>query len=222
MTEAWAWLALAGLGVFHGLNPAMGWLFAVARGLHERRLRAVLRSVPPIAAGHLLSLAAVATVAGLTALAVHADVLRRFTAPALIGFGVFKLLRPKSHPRWVGFRISAAGLLLWSLLMSTAHGAGLMLLPILLGPAHHGTAQMTAMGHPMVMGMSTPGPQVGSVVGMGLALLVHTGAMLLAMSMVSVVFYAKVGLQILRSAWVNVEWVWAAVLILSGLSLYLL
>ncbi|MCI4065708.1 hypothetical protein MRQ36_25385 [Micromonospora sp. R77] len=130
MTGA-TWAALAGLGAFHGLNPAMGWLFAVARGLQERDRWALLRALPPIAAGHLASVAVVAalvsatrSVAASTAVAVGGGVL-------LVGFGLWRLLSER-HFRWAGMRLSAAQLTGWSFLMSSAHGAGLMLLPVLL------------------------------------------------------------------------------------------
>jgi hypothetical protein len=182
-----------------------------------------LRALPPIAAGHLLSLALVVTVVSLTALAVHIDRLRQGTAVVLIGFGVFKLLRPKSHPRWVGFRISGTALALWSLLMSTAHGAGLMLLPVLLGPAQHRDTDISTMTHPMSMNMDM-GPAAPTLLALkpaniAAALLIHTTAMLLTMGIIAVVVYAKVGLEILRRAWINLDIVWALVLVLSGLFL---
>src|SRR3990170_3754082 len=123
LTESWPWLAIIILGAWHGVNPAMGWLFAVARGLQEQRRSAVYLALLPIALGHAASVT----------LAVIAFALVRDTAPALlrwagvtalIAFGVFKLLRPRSHPRWVGMRVGAAELAFWSFLMSSAHGAG--------------------------------------------------------------------------------------------------
>ncbi|MFC5941204.1 hypothetical protein, partial [Micromonospora harpali] len=128
---ATTWLTLAGLGAFHGLNPAMGWLFAVARGLQERSRRVLLASLPPIALGHLVSVGVVAalvtatrSVAASTAVAVAGGVL-------LVGFGLWRLLS-RRHFRWAGMRLSNAQLAGWSFLMSSAHGAGLMLLLLLL------------------------------------------------------------------------------------------
>src|SRR3712207_3732595 len=128
-----AWLTLAGLGAYHGLNPAMGWLFAVSRGMQERSRRAVLRSLVPIAVGHELSIAVVAVlVTGLSLVADSATV-RVVAAVALLAFGVFRFVRPRAHFRWTSMRVSERELTLWSFLMSSAHGAGLMVAPVLVG-----------------------------------------------------------------------------------------
>ena len=132
-SSLWPWLALAGLGAYHGLNPAMGWLFAVALGLQERRRWAVLRALPAIALGHEASIAAVAAVLAVARIFTAAELLRPLGAIGLVLFGVFKLLKPRSHPRWVGLRVGPRDLVVWSFLMSSAHGAGLMLFPIILG-----------------------------------------------------------------------------------------
>src|SRR6478672_2223229 len=100
------WLALAGLGAYHGLNPAMGWLFAVALGLQERRRWAVLRALPAIAVGHEASIAAVAAILAVAQVFTAAELLRPLGAIGLVAFGVFKLLKPRAHPRWVGMRVS--------------------------------------------------------------------------------------------------------------------
>jgi hypothetical protein len=127
----WPWLALAGLGAYHGLNPAMGWLFAVALGLQERRLGAVLRAFTPIALGHVLAVSAAVLVVGVAQIVVPLDALRYACASVLILFGLYKLVRRK-HPRWVGMRVGFRDLTAWSFLMASAHGAGLMLVPVLL------------------------------------------------------------------------------------------
>ncbi|MEU8613103.1 hypothetical protein AB0C29_34485, partial [Actinoplanes sp. NPDC048791] len=121
---------LAALGAFHGLNPAMGWLFAVARGMQERSRAVLLRSVPPIAAGHLASVAIVAAVVSATESVVAGNVVAIAGGVVLVGFGLWRLLSAR-HFRWAGMRLSAAQLAGWSFLMSSAHGAGLMLLPVL-------------------------------------------------------------------------------------------
>ena len=193
------WLVtLAGLGIFHGINPAMGWLFAVALGLQERRRSAVLRALPFIALGHEASVGLVVVlVSGLQFVAAP-DVLRMFGAAGLIAFGAFKFLKPRSHPRWVGMRVSARELALWSFLMSTAHGAGLMLFPVLVGESSH-----------------THGP-MGSIAMDVAALVVHTGAMLVAMGVVAVIVYDKLGLGFLRKAWLNLDRVWATAVVAAG------
>lgn len=209
--EPSAWLALGLLGAFHGLNPGMGWLFAVSRGLQESQRREVVRSLWPIALGHELAIGlAVVVVVGLEAVTAPA-ILRGAGAVMLIGFGLFKVLKPRSHPKWVGMRVSRPELAVWSFLMSSAHGAGLMLFPILIGAApaidqHAGHTQEVA-----VAGLS--GGSLGVAV---LALTVHVAAVVLVMGAVALVVYDRVGLAVLRKAWVNMDLVWAGALVAAG------
>jgi hypothetical protein len=129
------WAALLLLGAWHGINPGMGWLFAVALGLQEQSRRAVWRALAPLALGHGAAIAA-AIVVGLAAgLAVPAGPLKIVVAGMLLAFGVFRLVRAR-HPRWAqwgGMRVGARDLSVWSFLMASAHGAGLMVLPFVLG-----------------------------------------------------------------------------------------
>jgi hypothetical protein len=220
MKDIWPWLTLALLGAYHGINPAMGWLFAVALGLQERRRATVLRAFVPIALGHAASVAAVVALLGAAQALVELSVLRLIGACALILFGLYKLLAPMSHPRWVGMRVNFRDLTAWSFLIATAHGAGLMLLPVLLrlpggvaaaaqgAPAHSGHALHAA--HMQVAGAAiAPTAELAAVT-------VHTAAMFLVMAVVAVVVYQKVGLAILRSAWVNLDLIWAVALIATG------
>ncbi|MFL5313236.1 MAG: hypothetical protein ACJ79H_22610 [Myxococcales bacterium] len=207
MSGSWPWLTLALLGAYHGLNPGMGWLFAVARGLQDQRRGAVLRSLGPIAIGHAASIALVVALVGGVQTLVAPGPVRAVGAVVLILFGVFKLLRPRSHPRWVGMRIGAGELALWSFLMATAHGAGLMLFPVLLAlPA---AAQGTHAGGHAHGAAGALGQDAGAV-------LVHTLAMLLVMGAVALVVYEKVGLAILRRAWINLDLVWAVAIVAAG------
>ncbi|HWP34545.1 MAG TPA: hypothetical protein VNM66_03020, partial [Thermodesulfobacteriota bacterium] len=128
MTDLWPWLAFALLGAFHGVNPAMGWLFAVALGLQEGSRRGVLRALPPIALGHAAGVAAVATAAAALHALLDPDSLRPGAAGLLAAFGAWRLARRMRHRTRAGMRAGFADLLLWSSLASTAHGAGLMLL----------------------------------------------------------------------------------------------
>jgi hypothetical protein len=114
MNTLWPWLTLALLGAYHGLNPAMGWLFAVALGLQERRRAAVLRAFAPIAMGHAVSVGAVVALFGAVQALVDLGVLRLIGAVALVIFGLYKLLAPMSHPRWVGMRVNFRDLTAWS------------------------------------------------------------------------------------------------------------
>ena len=223
MNEIWPWLTLALLGAYHGINPAMGWLFAVALGLQERRRAAVIRAFAPIALGHAASVAAVVALIGAAQMLVDLGVLRLIGAVVLLIFGFYKLLAPMSHPRWVGMRVNFRDLSAWSFLMSTAHGAGLMLLPLLLrlqsGAAQAAHDMAGHAGHAAHMQMagvvSAPPTDIAAVV-------VHTAAMFLVMGAIAIVVYEKVGLAILRRAWVNLDLVWAVALIVtSGLSLVL-
>ena len=127
MSPPWPWLSLALLGAYHGINPAMGWLFAVALGLQEHSRKALLRALLPIALGHWASIALTAALDGGLQVVSSPHLLRPLGAAALILFGLYKFLKPRWHPRWVGMRVSLRELVLWSFLMSSAHGAGLML-----------------------------------------------------------------------------------------------
>ncbi|SBT42547.1 hypothetical protein [Micromonospora auratinigra] len=204
MTGA-TWLTLAGLGAFHGLNPAMGWLFAVARGLQERRRAALLRALPPIAAGHLASVAVIAALVSATRSVAASTAVAVVGGALLVGFGLWRLLSER-HFRWAGMRLSPAQLTGWSFLMSSAHGAGLMLLPVLLAePA------VTAGPH---AGHLAAAP-AGALTGLAAAG-VHTVAMLAVALAVAVVVYEVLGVGVLRRAWFNVDRLWAGVLVAAG------
>lgn len=184
------------LGVFHGINPAMGWLFAVARGLQERSRDLLLQSLPVIALGHLGSVALVVVVVTLTGSLVTGTTLSIVCGLVLVGFGLWRLLA-KRHFRWVGMRLSLPQLAAWSFLMSSVHGAGLMLLPVLTGmPAagHH--------GHAMSGGLLVAG--------------IHTLAMFVTATVIAVIVYEIAGVAILRKAWFNLDRMWAFALIGAG------
>jgi hypothetical protein len=217
MNEIWPWLTLALLGAYHGINPAMGWLFAVALGLQERRRAAVLRAFAPIALGHAASVSAVVVLFGAALALVDIGALRIVGAAALVLFGLYKLLAPMSHPRWVGMRVNFRDLTAWSFLMSTAHGAGLMLLPVLLRMSS-ASAQMAHdmaghAGHAAHMQMAGGVTATTSEI---MAVVVHSGAMFLVMGAIAVVVFEKLGLAILRRAWINLDLIWALALIVSG------
>lgn len=198
--------ALAALGAFHGLNPAMGWLFAVARGMQERSVRVVLRSLPPIAAGHLASVAIVAAVVSATRSVVAANIVGIAGGVVLVGYGLWRLLSER-HFRWAGMRLSAVQLAGWSFLVSSAHGAGLMLLPVLATEA-----LPAAGGH---AGHALAAPAAGALTGLAAAG-VHTVAMIAVQAICALVVYEFVGVGILRRAWFNVDRLWAAVMVAAG------
>jgi hypothetical protein len=184
------WIALFLLGCYHGINPGMGWLFAVALGLQERRLTAVLRAIVPLALGHVLSVAIIAALALFAAAELPHVVVQRVSAGVLLAFAVYRLARAR-HLRWVGMQVGFWGLALWGFLMSTAHGAGLMLVPFLTANAHYPTGLL--------------------MVG------VHTFGYLLTLTAVALVVYVKFGVSFLRSAWFNLDVVWAAALFITGI-----
>jgi hypothetical protein len=206
VTPAWPWIAVAALGAYHGIDPSMGWLFAVALGLQERRRSKVLWALGPIAVGHLVSIAAVVAIIGGLRLFFAIDLLRPIGAAALIAFGVFRFAWPRAHPRWVAMRVNAAELALWSFLMASAHGAGLMLFPILIGMT---TSSSQAHQMPAVCGAYTVGQAIAVV-------LVHTGAMIAVTGAIAILVYEWVGLAILRSAWINLDTIWAGALVAAG------
>jgi hypothetical protein len=207
LSAAEPWLALGVLGAFHGVNPAMGWLFAVALGLQERSRRALWRSLLPIALGHEASIACAALVVSVLRF-VAFDFVRALGAVLLVAFGLYKLLRPRSHPRWVGMRLTLRDLALWSFLMSSAHGAGLMLVPVLLGlPGPAGAQDLADLAVAETSTLQVAG-----------AVIVHTGAMLLVMAAVAVLVYEKLGIGVLRRAWINLDRLWASAVVVAGVA----
>jgi len=208
------WLTLAGLGAYHGLNPAMGWLFAVSQGMQHRSRRALLRSLLPIAVGHELSIVLVAGVVLGAAAIVDPRTLHVGAAIALLSFGIFRFVKPRLHPRWTTMRVNARELTLWSFLMSTAHGAGLMIAPVLIGLQGAEAAAANGSGGHDHLEISMVG-DTSTIVSV-LGLLLHAGAMLLVMAAVAMVVYEKLGLQVLRKAWLNTDQVWAATFVMAA------
>jgi hypothetical protein len=206
MTGLWPWLALAGLGAFHGLNPAMGWLFAVALGLHRQSRAVVLLSLPSIALGHALSIAMVAAAFLLAGTLVDPRALQVLTGLFLIGWAAYHWRYGHRHRVRVGMKTGQAGLVLWSFLMATAHGAGLMILPAMI---------------PLCLAASPTGEMSGSGPALTAlaAVAVHMAAMLAVTGALAVIVYEWVGLSILRTAWINLDVIWAAALAATGLLL---
>ena len=208
MSEPWPWLLLIGLGAFHGLNPAMGWLFAVALGLHRQSRAVVLVSLIPIAIGHAIAIALV--VYAVTALGAVIDqgTLRVFSALLLIAWGVYAMLYPHRHRARIGLQTGLLGLAFWSFLMATVHGAGMMLIPALM---------------PLQMDMSQPHmhamPASHSLWIATLAVAVHTLAMLIVTGAIALIVYDWVGLGFLRRGWINLDLAWSLALIATGLLL---
>jgi hypothetical protein len=195
------WLAIAGLGVFHGVNPAMGWLFAVALGLHRGSRAIVLLSLVPIVLGHALAVAIVLAAALALGRTMDPRLLTVVAAVILLGWAAWHAAFGHRQRVRIGMRTGLAGLALWSFLMAAAHGAGLMLVPVLLPIC-------TAGGEVL---------EAGALAGIGLsAVAVHSAALLATTLAVAVVVYEWLGLAALRTAWINFDRIWVAALALSG------
>lgn len=218
VSDLWPWIALAALGAYHGLNPAMGWLFAVALGLQEGSRDKVLLAIPPIALGHALSVLVVIAIVLIARVVVPLDWLRWAGGGALIAYGVYKLWR-NSHPRWVGMRVGFRDLTSWSFLMASAHGAGLMLLPLLFslpgGEVASETIDARDIPHSEYMFIGAA-PSAGIIIAEATAVGIHTVAMFGVMTAIAVIVYERLGLRLLRRSWVNLDRIWAASLILAG------
>jgi hypothetical protein len=200
------WLMLL-LGAYHGINPGMGWLFAVALGMQEQKGSAVAKAIVPIALGHALSIGCVVLGAALLGIALPREAIRYPVAALLFGLGIYSLVR-HHHPRWVRMQVGFRDLTVWSFLMASAHGAGLMLLPVLLGSRAVEAADHMAGPHHMSAAVSP--------LAALLATAVHSAAYLAVTGIIAWVVYSKFGLAILRKAWLNLSLVWAAALVVAS------
>ncbi len=235
----WPLGALLILGAIHGINPAMGWLFAVGLGMQEKSRGAVWRALPPLALGHGLAIVVAIGLAALVGLVLSLSVLKWVVAGALLVFGVWKLVSNR-HPRYGGMRVGAGQLTVWSFLMASAHGAGLMVLPFVLQGSDHlapsvgegstldhrlgmdgavdpmaaEPASAASHGAHTALGAGLPQEQVWGL----LATVVHTAGYLLVAGLLAVVVYEKLGLRLLRRAWINLDLIWALALIATALA----
>jgi hypothetical protein len=229
---SWSWIGLFLLGAWHGVNPGMGWLFAVALGLQEQKGSAVRRALWPLALGHGLAIGAAVLLAMLAGFILPLGALKWVVAAVLAGLGVYRFFRSR-HPRYGGMCVKPKELALWSFLMASAHGAGLMVLPLVLGMtagpsaagstasphgiAHASTAVASAGhidhgGHSMMLVSVLPDGQLAGLA----ATLAHTVGYLVVMGLVAVLVYEKLGLRLLRTLWFNLDLVWAGTLIFAG------
>ncbi len=204
------------LGAYHGVNPGMGWLFAVSLGMQEKTGRAVWRALLPLALGHGLAVGTVVLVAALAQVVLPLRTLKMAVAAMLFAFGLYRVAR-HSHPRWGGMQVGFRDLTIWSFLVAWAHGAGFMVVPIVLGMSAGAAAGQSAMTtHHLQMGM--PGMS-WSVLA---ATLAHSLGYLLITGLVAWVVYEKLGLALLRKAWLNLDLLWALALVVTGsLTLFL-
>ncbi len=203
MTGLWPWVTLAGLGMFHGLNPAMGWLFAVALGQHRRSRRVVLLSLLPIAIGHAIAIAVVVAAVIVLGIVIDQRMVRLIAGVVLIAWALYHWLYGHRHRVRVGMQTGMAGLALWSFLMASAHGAGLMLVPVLI---------------PLSLA-ATPAPEITAAGALPVTLAaigVHTLAMLSVTGAIAVVVHEWLGLGFLRRGWINLDQLWIVALIAAG------
>ena len=209
--DVWPWMILALLGAWHGLNPAMGWLFGVALGLQKRSRRAVFASLVPIALGHAVAITLVILLVLAFGWAVPFAWVRGVAVAALVGFGLVRLWRNR-HPKWVGMQVNFWDLTKWSALMATGHGAGLMLVPVLLG-FRPSFCQVDASWASAFGGfIASPGLAF-------MAVAVHTSTHLLVCAAVGGCVYDFIGLNILRRSWFNIDFVWSLSLLAAGVLL---
>ncbi|HET8622321.1 MAG TPA: hypothetical protein VFM14_02040 [Gemmatimonadales bacterium] len=210
------WLALAALGAGHGLNPGMGWLFAVALGLQEGRSRAVWRALSPLAVGHALAVGAAVLVAVALGPILPPVVLKWLVGGLLLMLGTLRVVRHR-HPRYGGMRVGFRELTTWSFLMATAHGAGLMVLPLLLGGPEAGSGHAGLSGsHELHLAHASLLPVSGDL-GRGLwATAMHSASYLLVTGLIAVVVYHKLGLRLLRTLWFNIDLLWGGALVFTG------
>jgi hypothetical protein len=205
----WGLAGVAALGAFHGLNPAMGWLFATAIGLQERSRRALLVAIGPLALGHLVSIGLVVLLVEELRVVASDRAIKIGAAVVLLLFAIWKIYG-RGHPRWVGMRLTMRELVVWSFLMASAHGAGLMLAPFLL--ASDGGSEHAGHEH----GVAHTGGGESAVSGLldsGGAIAIHTLAMAAVAACMALLVYEVVGVRILRRGWLNLDRVWALALV---------
>ncbi|ACP23543.1 conserved hypothetical protein (plasmid) [Sinorhizobium fredii NGR234] len=205
MTNLWPWLSLAGLGAFHGANPAMGWLFAVALGLHRQSAGTVWLSLVPIALGHAVSIATVLVVVIAFGAVMDLRSLQLAAAALILAFAGYLAIYGHRHRVRVGMRTGMAGLAGWSFLMATSHGAGLMLVPSVMSLCIADHAGMAGTAGSLSVSLA--------------AVAVHTGAMLAVIAAIALLVFSWLGLAALRAAWINFDRLWIVALGATGVIL---
>jgi hypothetical protein len=207
------WIAMVALGAYHGINPGMGWLFAVALGMQQGRASGVWRALPPIALGHAVAVGLVVAVAAVVQVVIPSDALKLVVAATLVTLGGYRLWRHR-HPRFGGMQVGFRDLTVWSFLMASAHGAGVMVLPFVMNVDATVSAQGGAHAHHAVS-TSANAPWVDAV-----AVGIHSLTYLVVTALIAWVVYRKLGLAVLRTAWFNLDWLWAGALVVTGLVVF--
>jgi hypothetical protein len=207
------WGAMLLLGAYHGINPGMGWLFAVALGMQQNSARGVWRALPPIALGHAAAVGVVVAAAVLARMVMPLEVLRIVVASVLVTLGLYRLWRHR-HPRFGGMQVGFLDLTIWSFLMASAHGAGFMVLPFVMAMPADASA---AAEHALHAASATARMSWPNALAVG----IHSFAYLTVTALVAWIVYRKLGLAFLRTAWFNVDWLWAGALVVTGLAVLL-
>jgi hypothetical protein len=190
-----AWAAVVGSGVFHGANPAMGWLFATALGLQRGSRAALLLALPPIALGHAASILLFTSSAAALGARLPGVALQWGLGALLITWAVWQHAYGHRHRVRVGMTVGFAGLAAWSALMATVHGAGLMLMPAML-PLCGGAANSLAVPFAFTA--------------------LHTLTTLATTAAIALLAYEYLGLGVLRRGWINFDWLWRGALVATG------
>jgi hypothetical protein len=202
------WTAMIGLGAYHGINPGMGWLFAVALGMQAGRASAMWRALPPVALGHAIAVGVVVALFAGAGVVLPLDVVKVAIAATLITLGVYRLWRHR-HPRFGGMQVGFRDLTIWSFLMASAHGAGLMVVPFVIETADSVSA-LSMHAHHAPAAFANTAWIDGAAVGL------HTLSYLLVSTLIAWVVYRKLGVAFLRVAWFNLDWAWAGALVVTG------
>lgn len=202
------WLAVIGVGLYHGANPGMGWPLAVSAALMEQKAGAMTRALAALAVGHFVSMVGILLpFAFMYVLIDYQREIQLGAAVLVIGLGVYLLLN-RRHPRFLA-RVPPSRLALWSFLVAMAHGAGLMLVPIYLG-----LCEMSELDGGHRAAASLMGENAGLAIAVAL---VHTAAMIVAGGGIAVAVYRWLGLKFLTKSWFDLDIVWALSLILVGI-----
>jgi hypothetical protein len=206
-TTAGLWLVVAGSGIYHGINPGMGWPLAVSAGLMGKGRRDLLAALGPLAVGHFLAMAGILLpFAAMAALVTWQREIRIGAGLVVIMAGIYLLIN-RRHPRFLA-RIRPTQLALWSFAVATAHGAGLMLVPIYLGLCR--TQEMDA-GHQAAATLIG-----GNLLTAITVSAVHALAMIVSGGIIAFAVHKWMSLNFISKSWFNLDIVWALSLILVG------
>ena len=206
------WKAMIGLGAYHGINPGMGWLFAVALGMQAGRASAMWRALPPIALGHAIAVGVVVVLFAGVGVMLPLNLLKVVIAATLVTLGIYRLWRHR-HPRFGGMQVGFRDLTIWSFLMASAHGAGLMVVPFVIDTDSSVSALSIHVQH---AGAAMANTEMASMWSSAMAVGLHTLSYVLVSTLIAWIVYRKLGVAFLRVAWFNLDWLWAGALVITG------